>query len=302
MKKKDSTKQKKEKNSIRIWIENIIEVLIIIACIAFSIITISNPGGVKEDYSKINVNYMPVLSESMSGTFEKGDLIFGNKIKKDDQGNNQILDIGEVAIFVVDDSSQSEYIFINTHRIVGYYYQYTYENKNLSGYNDMFKAEGVTNEITASEFATKRGWTNFKILGYITSGDNKSIYYKNGDTNGELIDSSNTNLIDRYIPRVSDVVGVWNGKKISHLGDVITWVKQPTNFFFVIILPLMLLFAYNVWTVIKYVIEIKTQKARKQALEEAKANGISLEEEEEIKRKAIEEYIKKMNDQNNQDK
>ena len=46
---------------------------------------------------------------------------------------------------------------------------------------------------------------------------------------------------------------------------------------------------------VKYIIDEKTAKARKLALEEAKnSNSITAEEEEEIKRKAIEGYIKKM--------
>lgn len=74
-------------------------------------------------------------------------------------------------------------------------------------------------------------------------------------------------------------------------------MQQPTNFFFVIIVPLILLFGYNVWIVISYVIETKTAKARKLALEEAKAGGISKEDEEEIKRKAVEEYLKKLEEE-----
>ncbi len=286
---------KKEKSNIRLWIENIVQVLIVVGCIVFSILMIANPGGVNEDYSKINVSYMPVLSESMSGTFEKGDLIFGEKIGRDENGNvNEILDIGEVAIFVVDDIRQSEYIFINTHRIVGYYYQYKYDGELIGGYSEMLNNTSINNYEDAQNFACEKGWLDFEIIGYVTSGDNKAIYYVNGDINGELIDKDNVNLIDNFVPKVEQVIGSWNGKKLSGVGGVITWIQQPTNFFFVILIPLILLFGYNVWIVIQYVIEVKTEKAKKLALEEAKAGGISLEEEEEIKRKAVEEYMKKM--------
>ena len=74
-------------------------------------------------------------------------------------------------------------------------------------------------------------------------------------------------------------------------------MQQPTNFFFVIIIPLILLFGYNVWIVISYVIEVKTAKARKLAFEEAKAGGLSKEDEEEIKRKAVEEYLRKLEEE-----
>ena len=294
-KKVKKVKVKKEKSNLRLWIENIVQVLIVVGCIVFSILMVANPGGVKEDYSKINVSYMPVLSESMSGTFEKGDLIFGEKISRDENGNvNEILDIGDVAIFVVDDIRQSEYVFINTHRIVGYYYQYKYDGELIGGYSEMLMNESVKNYEDAINFAYEKGWIDFEIIGYVTSGDNKSIYYVDGDINGELIDKDNVNLIDNFVPKIEQIIGTWNGKKISGVGGVITWIQDPTHFFIVILVPLILLFGYNVWIVIQYVIEVKTEKAKKLALEEAKAGGISLEEEEEIKRKAVEEYMKKM--------
>ena len=281
-KKEKKVKVKKEKSNLRLWIENIVQVLIVVGCIVFSILMIANPGGVKEDYSKINVSYMPVLSESMSGTFEKGDLIFGEKIEKDEEGNPRILDIGEVAIFIVDDVNQSEYVFLNTHRIVGYYYEYNDSEGRKAGFSDMLFAENVINEETAYDFSVNMGWTDFEIIGYVTSGDNKEIY---GDKETK---------IDIYVPLLDQVLGTWNGKKLSGVGGVITWIQDPTHFFIVILVPLILLFGYNVWIVIQYVIEVKTEKAKKLALEEAKAGGISLEEEEEIKRKAVEEYMKKM--------
>lgn len=275
-------KVKKEKSNLRLWIENIVQVLIVVGCIVFSILMIANPGGYKEDNSKINISYMPVLSESMSGTFEKGDLIFGKKIDRDDEGKvTEILDIGEVIIFIVDDANESEYVFINTHRIVGYYYEYKDSEGRKSGYSDMLFAENVINQETALEFANNYGWTDFEIIGYVTSGDNKEIY------------KDKEYKIDNYVPLLDQVLGTWNGKKLSGVGGVITWIQDPTHFFIVILVPLILLFGYNVWIVIQYVIEVKTEKAKKLALEEAKGS-ISLEEEEEIKRKAVEEYMKKM--------
>ena len=282
-KKEKKVKLIKEKSNLRVWIENIVQILIVVGCIIFSILMIANPGGINDkDFSKINISYMPVLSESMSGTFEKGDLIFGEKIKKDENGNPEILDIGEVAIFIVDDISQSEFIFINTHRVVGYYYQYVDIDGKKSGFTDMLYAKDVVDSESAMEFAINHGWDDFEIVGYITSGDNKEIY-----GNKEV-------KIDNYVPLLDQVLGTWNGKKLSGVGNIITWVQDPTHFFIVILVPLILLFGYNVWIVIQYVIEVKTEKAKKLALEEAKAGGISLEEEEEIKRKAVEEYMKKM--------
>ncbi|MBE6132024.1 MAG: S26 family signal peptidase [Erysipelotrichaceae bacterium] len=293
-KKEKKVKVKKEKSNLRLWIENIVQVLVVVGCIVFSILMIASPGGVQEDYSKINVSYMPVLSESMSGTFEKGDLIFGEKTRRENGVVVEILDVGEVAIFIVNDPKISEYQYINTHRIVGYTYLYDKNGTTYAGYKTLLDSGVVKNKESAYEYAESLGWDNFEIIGYITSGDNKSIYYVDGNINGELIKESNTDLIDDYQPSVQQVIGKWNGKKLSGVGGVITWIQDPTHFFIVILVPLILLFGYNVWIVIQYVIEVKTEKAKKLALEEAKAGGISLEEEEEIKRKAVEEYMKKM--------
>ncbi len=294
MKKEKTKKQKKEKSTIRLWIENIIEVVIVAICIAFSIILISSPGGIKEDIHKINVSYMPVLSNSMSGTFEKGDIIFGTKLKKGDDGKFPILDIGTVAIFVVEQNNTK---FINTHRIVGYYYEYKKEDgKYYGGYTELFNVESVKDAESAYAYAESKGMMDFNISGYKTSGDNKSIYYIDGDVNGELISPSNDNLLDSGKVNIDDIIGVWNGKKIDNLGNAIIWLQKPLNFFLVILIPLILLFAYNIFILVKYVIEVKTAKARKLALEEARtsAPSLSAEEEEEIKRKAVEEYMKKM--------
>lgn len=286
-------KVKKEKSKLQVWIENIVQVIVVVVCLVFSIVVINNPGGVKEDYSKINVNSMPVLSNSMSGTFEEGDLIFGEKLEE-----GEILDIGEVAIFVVNDPKLSEYQYINTHRVVGYYYQYKKGENHFFGYDALFGVDNVNDAESAKSYALNElNWEELTIIGYITSGDNKAIYYKDGVIGGELIKESNTDLIDEYKPSLNQVIGKWNGKKLNGVGGVITWMQQPTNFFFVIIIPLILLFGYNVWIIISYVIETKTAKARKLALEEAKAGGLSKEDEEEIKRKAVEEYLKKLEEE-----
>lgn len=294
--KKDINKKKKDKSKVRIWVENVIEIAIVIVCIVFSIIVISNPGGIKKDVHDTNVNFMPVLSESMSGTFEKGDLISCSKYRYDPNEKN-ILNIGDVITFVAVDKSSNTY-YINTHRIAAYNVTYKFNDETFTGYKQFLKdTEGkVKSQEDAYSYAKNLGYTDFSISGYITSGDNKSIYYKDGDINGELIDSSNEYLVDRDIVAFNDVIGTWNGKKVSKLGGVITWIKQPLNFFLVIMIPLILLFAYNIFILVRYIIDMKTAKARKLALEEAKASAPSLsaEEEEEIKRKAVEEYMKKM--------
>ena len=112
----------------------------------------------------------------------------------------------------------------------------------------------------------------------------------------EVVDVDNDGLIDSYVV-MGDVVTAretLHPDKVlavykNHLkgvGSAINWLQNPTNFLLVIVIPLALLFIYNIILVVRMVMEYKMQKAKEQASTEAVAI-----DEEEIKRKAIEEYL-----------
>lgn len=69
----------------------------------------------------------------------------------------------------------------------------------------------------------------------------------------------------------------------KNVGGMIFWLQQPTNFFLVIVLPLVLLFVYNIILFVRMLMLAKLKQA-----EEDKAVGV---DEEAIKQKAIEEYL-----------
>ena len=112
----------------------------------------------------------------------------------------------------------------------------------------------------------------------------------------EVIDTDNDGLMDSYVV-MGDVVTAretLHPDKVlavykNHLkgvGAAINWLQNPTNFLLVIVIPLALLFIYNIILVVRMVMEYKMQKAKEQASSEA-----VVIDEEEIKRKAIEEYL-----------
>ncbi|MCR4661739.1 MAG: signal peptidase I [Clostridia bacterium] len=73
----------------------------------------------------------------------------------------------------------------------------------------------------------------------------------------------------------------------SHLkgvGNAINWLQNSTNFLLVIVLPLVLLFIYNIILVVRMIMANKLAKAQASAAN----NEIN---EEEIKRKAVEEFL-----------
>lgn len=95
-----------------------------------------------------------------------------------------------------------------------------------------------------------------------------------------------------------DIKGIYVSK-IPSLGKAIFWLQDSTHFFLVVMLPLILLLVYNAYVVVRVIIELKMKKQKEQAqkeLEQAVANAVI--DEEEIKRKAIEEYLAKQNSAN----
>ena len=89
-----------------------------------------------------------------------------------------------------------------------------------------------------------------------------------GDNNG-IKDS-----LDVY---PSDIIGVWSGVRIPYLGGVISFLRTREGFFICVIIPLALFFLFELYKFITVIVEVKRP-------------AIELDEEE-IKRRAIEEYI-----------
>lgn len=88
-----------------------------------------------------------------------------------------------------------------------------------------------------------------------------------------------------------DIKGVYVGK-LAGVGSAVFWLQDPTHFFLVIMLPLILLLLYNAYLVVRIIMEAKLKKQREQLIG-ATSEGAVILDEEEIKRRAVEEYIKK---------
>ena len=169
-----------------------------------------------------------VTTDSMEGTFDRGDLILLEKLPTGDSKRN--LPIGTIITYhaPVDLDGDGVIGDINTHRIVGY------EDNSRNS--------------------------------YITQGDN------------EL-----TNPVpDNYVVYFTDVIGVVEeDDAIGGLGGVIAFLHSSLGFLLCIVLPLALFFLYELYCFISVIVSTRAQKA-----------PISAETEEEIKRRAIEEYLR----------
>ena len=79
---------------------------------------------------------------------------------------------------------------------------------------------------------------------------------------------------------------------IPNLGKALWWIRDGYHFIYVIIIPLGLLLIYNIYLVAQIVIEGKMKKSNAAVAERAKQAALASIDEEEIKRRAIEEYLK----------
>ena len=96
------------------------------------------------------------------------------------------------------------------------------------------------------------------------------------------------NSDDDYEVVAGDIVGKWTDFKISGFGKVMDFLRTRTGFFICILLPIALFFLFELYKLIVTIVDIK-----KPALNE--------KEEEEIKKRAVEEYLaeqKKMEEEN----
>ena len=115
---------------------------------------------------------------------------------------------------------------------------------------------------------------------------------------GEIITMGDNNpfpdnkMSDPYTISAYDIIGVCDEEPIKGLGNVITFLRSSTGFLICIVIPLILFFLYELYNFISI---LMMEKAKKVV---ASSKEISKETEEEIKRRAIEEYLKSMQAQN----
>ena len=87
---------------------------------------------------------------------------------------------------------------------------------------------------------------------------------------------------DDYTIHRNDVIGQCTEKgKLGGVGNVINFLRSSLGFFLCIVLPLILFFLYELYNFITVLVSERAKKA-----------PVAKETEEEIKRRAIEEYIK----------
>ena len=138
----------------------------------------------------------------------------------------------------------------------------------------------VTFELT---IAGNKELCTHRIVEAGTDALGNVYYYTKGDANP---------IRDSIVLRPDDVLAIHTGT-LKGVGSAINWLQTPKNFFLVIVLPLILLFVYNIVLFIKMLMEQKAEKTAAQVKAQVESQSAPVIDEEEIKRKAIEEYLAK---------
>ena len=231
----------------------IIEIMVIIAGITFSIIMITGNKSTTDELGT-GTNITAVLSDSMDGTitdykvksFKIGDLLIVKNIRSNAEAQAE-LKKGDVITYtgVGPDGSYG----LISHRII------------------QIETQKIGDE---------------EITYFWTLGDKQY-------TGNEEIDLYNSKKIIG-----ADIQGVVTGQ-ISKIGYAIIWFHNSTNFLVSVVVPLALLLIYNLYVLIKMVVDYKIKKVKEQQAADVAAIRAesSTIDEEEIKRKAIEEYLAK---------
>lgn len=97
--------------------------------------------------------------------------------------------------------------------------------------------------------------------------------------NKNFVTRGDANIADDDISVYAvDIIGKWTGIKIPGFGVVMSFLRTQTGFFICILLPMIIFFLFELYKMIAAIIEVKRP-------------ALTVDDEEEIKRKAIEEYL-----------
>lgn len=124
--------------------------------------------------------------------------------------------------------------------------------------------DGLKQELNTHRIVEVVKDANGNVIAYKTQGDNREM-----------------SKVPETIS-ASDIKSRWDGGKLGGVGGLITFMQKPTGFLCVIVLPLALLFFYQIFIFVRAVLQVKNTGKRQ----------ITAADEELIKQRAVEEYLR----------
>lgn len=117
------------------------------------------------------------------------------------------------------------------------------------------------------------------IDGAKVKNTHRIVSINEGETSRSFVTRGDNNNLDDDIPAYAgDLIGKWTGTRIPGFGKIMRFLGTKKGFFICILIPMALFFLFELYKFIATLIEIKRPE-------------LSDEDEEEIKRRAVEEYL-----------
>ena len=143
--------------------------------------------------------------------------------------------------------------------------------------NDLIICKEVDDVYKLKEGDVITFWT--LIDGQKVKNTHRIVEITELDGDRSFITRGDNNEIDDLVPVMKgDIIGQWDGFKIGGFGKVMSFLRTKTGFFICIVIPMAVFFLVELYKFIVTLVEV-----RKPGLTEA--------DEEEIKKRAIEEYL-----------
>ena len=147
--------------------------------------------------------------------------------------------------------------------------------------NDLIICKEVDDVYKLKEGDVITFWT--LIDGQKVKNTHRIVEITELDGDRSFITRGDNNEIDDLVPVMKgDIIGQWDGFKIDGFGKVMSFLRTKTGFFICIVIPMAVFFLVELYKFIVTLIELKKPQ-------------LSEEDEEEIKKRAIEEYLASQN-------
>ncbi len=146
---------------------------------------------------------------------------------------------------------------------------------------DMIICKEIDDVYTLQEGDVITFWTF--IEGYRVKNTHRIVRVEETDSIRSFVTRGDNNSIDDEIPvNTDDIIGKWTNVRIIGAGKVMNFLRTKTGFFICILIPMAIFFLFELYKFIVVLIDVKRGDA-------------PVLDEEEIKRRAIEEYLAKQN-------
>lgn len=263
------TEEKKEKKKISptVIINIVVNTIFYIFIFLLLLFSISQIRGSKEGKVKnlFGLGYEVVASNSMEPYFEAGDLLWVHTNFKQKQ-----IKIGTIVTFydtVSTNPNKDSKGFLNTHRVVDIVY-------NSEGKVAFYVLQGDIYKGTSEDY------------NILTDEQKPIVQYQYQYTNGPI-----------QIVGIEKIRAVYS-THWDNAGNFINWLSNPKKGFVIIIICTAAFVLFEMFMVIKNIMEIKTQNMQKENEISKEEMKKSLEEERERMKKELLEELKKEQEQN----